>query len=92
LGMARRTERHQAVEIEVRAPLGALDDVRYRAGSLELSPKLIMYQWLVVAWTTIRNLFCSFRFFTSRPAAPRPPGSPHLSIRLTVALGIAAGP
>jgi hypothetical protein len=27
LGMARRTERHQAVEIEVRAPLGALDDV-----------------------------------------------------------------
>jgi hypothetical protein len=25
--MARRTERHQAVEIEVRAPLGALDDV-----------------------------------------------------------------
>ncbi len=27
LGVARRTERHQAVEIEVRAPLGALDDV-----------------------------------------------------------------
>ena len=27
MGMARRTERHQAVEIEVRAPLGALDDV-----------------------------------------------------------------
>ena len=27
LGMARRTERHQAVEIEGRAPLGALDDV-----------------------------------------------------------------
>src|SRR5258708_21718195 len=27
LRMARRTERHQAVEIEVRAPLGALDDV-----------------------------------------------------------------
>jgi hypothetical protein len=27
LGMARRTERHQAVEIKVRAPLGALDDV-----------------------------------------------------------------
>jgi uncharacterized protein (DUF433 family) len=27
VGMARRTERHQAVEIEVRAPLGALDDV-----------------------------------------------------------------
>jgi hypothetical protein len=27
LGMAGRTERHQAVEIEVRAPLGALDDV-----------------------------------------------------------------
>jgi hypothetical protein len=26
LGMAGRTERHQAVEIEVRAPLGALDD------------------------------------------------------------------
>src|SRR6266852_8478701 len=26
-GMARRTERHQPVEIEVRAPLGALDDV-----------------------------------------------------------------
>jgi hypothetical protein len=26
LGMARRTERHQPVEIEVRAPLGALDD------------------------------------------------------------------
>jgi hypothetical protein len=27
LGVAGRTERHQAVEIEVRAPLGALDDV-----------------------------------------------------------------
>jgi hypothetical protein len=27
LGMARGAERHQAVEIEVRAPLGALDDV-----------------------------------------------------------------
>ena len=27
LGMARRAERHQPVEIEVRAPLGALDDV-----------------------------------------------------------------
>jgi hypothetical protein len=27
LGMAGRAERHQAVEIEVRAPLGALDDV-----------------------------------------------------------------
>jgi hypothetical protein len=27
LGVARRTERHQAVEIEVRAALGALDDV-----------------------------------------------------------------
>jgi hypothetical protein len=27
LGMTGRTERHQAVEIEVRAPLGALDDV-----------------------------------------------------------------
>jgi hypothetical protein len=27
LGMARRAERHQVVEIEVRAPLGALDDV-----------------------------------------------------------------
>ena len=27
MGVARRTERHQAVEIEVRAPLGALDDV-----------------------------------------------------------------
>jgi hypothetical protein len=27
LGMARRTERHQAVEVEVRAPLGTLDDV-----------------------------------------------------------------
>jgi hypothetical protein len=27
LGMARGTKRHQAVEIEVRAPLGALDDV-----------------------------------------------------------------
>ena len=67
LGMARRAERYQPVEVEVRAPLGALDDVRYRAGSLELSPKLIMYQWLVAAWTTIRNLFCSFRFFTSRP-------------------------
>lgn len=25
--MARRAERHQAVELEVRAPLGALDDV-----------------------------------------------------------------
>ena len=27
LGLARRTERHQPIEIEVRAPLGALDDV-----------------------------------------------------------------
>jgi hypothetical protein len=27
LGMARRAERHQVVEIKVRAPLGALDDV-----------------------------------------------------------------
>jgi hypothetical protein len=27
LGMARWAERHQAVEVEVRAPLGALDDV-----------------------------------------------------------------
>jgi hypothetical protein len=27
LGVARRTERHQAVEIEVRAALGAVDDV-----------------------------------------------------------------
>jgi hypothetical protein len=27
LGVAGRTERHQAVEIEVRAPLGALDDM-----------------------------------------------------------------
>jgi hypothetical protein len=27
LGMAQRTERNQAVEIEVRTPLGALDDV-----------------------------------------------------------------
>jgi len=27
LRMAGRTERHQAVEIEVRAPLGALDDL-----------------------------------------------------------------
>ena len=27
MGMAGRTERRQAVEIEVRAPLGALDDV-----------------------------------------------------------------
>ena len=27
LGMARRAERHQTVEVEVRAPLGALDDV-----------------------------------------------------------------
>jgi hypothetical protein len=27
LGMAGRAERHQAVEVEVRAPLGALDDV-----------------------------------------------------------------
>jgi hypothetical protein len=27
LGMAWRTERHQPVEIEVRAPLGALDDM-----------------------------------------------------------------
>ena len=27
LGMARGTERHQAVEVEVRAPLGALDNV-----------------------------------------------------------------
>lgn len=27
LDMAWRTERHQAIEIEVRAPLGALDDM-----------------------------------------------------------------
>ena len=27
MGMAQPTERHQPVEIEVRAPLGALDDV-----------------------------------------------------------------
>jgi hypothetical protein len=27
LGMAPRAERHEAVEIEIRAPLGALDDV-----------------------------------------------------------------
>jgi hypothetical protein len=33
--MARRTERHQAVEIEVRASLGALDDV-LEAGLLNL--------------------------------------------------------
>ncbi len=43
-GMARRTERHQPVEIEVRAPLGALDDVGFRARSIERSPKLIIFQ------------------------------------------------
>ena len=32
--MARRTERHQAVEIEVRAPLGAPDDVVDPEGAL----------------------------------------------------------
>jgi hypothetical protein len=35
LGMAGRTERHQPVEVEVRAPLGALDDV-VAAGLLNL--------------------------------------------------------
>jgi hypothetical protein len=31
--MAWRTERHQAVEVEVRAPLGALDDVVERVAA-----------------------------------------------------------
>jgi hypothetical protein len=35
LRVARRTERHQAVQIEVRAALGALDDV-VQAGLLNL--------------------------------------------------------
>ncbi len=42
LGMAWRTERHQAVEIEVRAPLGALDDVvdlRGRPSGPQTSPR-----------------------------------------------------
>ncbi len=49
LGMARRTERDQAVEIEVRAPLGALDDVGSRARSIQRSPKTILWQWVILS-------------------------------------------
>jgi hypothetical protein len=37
LGMAGRAERHQAVELEVRAPLGALDDVVDLEGALAVA-------------------------------------------------------
>ena len=61
--MARRAECHQAVEIEVRAPLGALDDV-VEAGPLNL-------HFGFVSQNTIASF--SYQRLTFDPCLPAPP-------------------
>ncbi len=55
-----------------------------------LSQTRFIFQWLISARSTIRDLFCNFSFFTSHSGHPKATRWPYLSIHVTVAIGVAA--